>query len=419
MPEPDFDIVVFGATSFVGRILCEYLMDRHGIDGELRWAAAGRSRDRLESLRKSLGDAATELELLVADAADEAALRTMCERTRVVISTVGPYALYGEPPIRACVETGTDYCDLTAEFQWMRRMIATHESAARESGARLVHCCGFDSIPSDLGVFFLQQQARERFGEPCAGIRMRVKAMRGGFSGGTVASIMQVFEELAGDPALRRQLASPYCLCPEGHGFTTRQRQTRSPEYDADFGRWTAPFLMEPINTRVVHRSNALSGNGYGETFRYDEAVLTGDGLKGRMTALGLTAGLAGFGFAAAFSPTRRALGKFVPAPGTGPSEEARARGFFDLRLVGETASGQKLRARVTGDMDPGYGSTGKMLGEAGACLALDFADSGKPGGFWTPATIFGERLIARLEAHAGVKFELLEPAGESTPDSK
>ncbi|MFW2405867.1 MAG: saccharopine dehydrogenase family protein [Gammaproteobacteria bacterium] len=419
MTEPNFDIVVFGATSFVGRILCKHLMERHGVGGELRWAAAGRSRERLESVRRSLGKSATGLELLVADAADEAALSTMCAHTRVVISTVGPYASHGEPLIRACAGSGTDYCDLTAEFQWIRRMIATYEHAARESGARLVHCCGFDSIPSDLGVFFLQQQAREKFGERCTRIKMRVKAMRGGFSGGTVASIMKVFEDLAGDPALRRQLASPYCLCPDDHGFTARQRKTRSPEYDADFGRWSAPFVMEPINTRVVHRSNALSGNAYGDTFRYDEAVLTGAGFKGRMTALGLTAALAGFGFAAAFGPTRRALGKLVPAPGTGPSEEARAQGFFDLRFVGETASGEQLRVKVTGDMDPGYGSTAKMLGEVGACLALDIAGSDRAGGFWTPATVFGERLIDRLEAHAGVKFELLEPSGESAPASE
>ena len=418
MTESHFDIIVFGATSFVGRILCRYLADRYGLAGDLRWAAAGRSRDRLETVRASLGDEAQALELLVADAADEPAVRALCGRTRVVISTVGPYARYGEPLIRACADTGTDYCDLTAEFQWMRRMIATYEQAARTSGARIVHCCGFDSIPSDLGVFFLQQKARARFGEPCAKIKMRVKAMRGGVSGGTVASITDLFEELSGDPALRRQLASPYCLCPTNHVFTARQRKIRAPEYDADFGRWAAPFLMEPINVRVVHRSNTLSGNAYGDSFRYDEAVLTGDGLKGRMRALGLAAGLAGFGLTASFRPTRRVLGKFVPAPGTGPSEDQRAQGFFDLRFVGETGSGRELRARVTGDMDPGYGSTAKMLGEAGACMALEFADADKPGGFWTPATMFGERLIDRLEAHAGVTFELLEPARQSTPDS-
>jgi short subunit dehydrogenase-like uncharacterized protein len=406
---PDFDVVVVGATSFVGRILCRYLIDRYGDSGELRWAAAGRSAARLASLRESLGDAATDIELVVADAADEPALRQMCQRTRVVISTVGPYALYGEPLIRACAETGTDYCDLTAEFQWMRRMIITYEGVARESGARIVHCCGFDSIPSDLGVYFLQRHARETFGEPCARIKMRVKAMRGGFSGGTVASITNLFEELSGDPQLRAELAGPYCLCPADHGFTARQPRTRSPVYDDDFGKWTTPFLMEPINTRVVHRSNALSGNLYGDSFRYDEAVLTGAGFGGRMRAFGFVAALAGFGAAASFRPTRHILNRLVPSPGTGPNEQARERGFFDLRFVGETAGGHRLRAKATGDMDPGYGSTARMLGEAGACMALDLADSDRIGGFWTPATMFGEHLIERLAAHAGVKFQLLE----------
>ena len=407
MSDTNFDIVVFGATSFVGQILCEYLVEQYGTGGDLRWAAAGRSRHKLEALRDSLGEPARDLELLVADAADEDALRALCVRTRVVISTVGPYALHGEPLIRQCADTGTDYCDLTAEFQWMRRMMDRYEDRARSSGARLVHCCGFDSIPSDLGVLFLQQHARERYGAPCEHVTMRVKAMRGGFSGGTVASVMNVFRELSGDPALRRKLADPYCLCPEGHGFTARQHRVRSAEYDADFDRWAAPFLMEPINVRIVHRSNSLSGNAYGADFRYDEAVLT----RGRLAALGMAGSLAGFGIAAAMPPTRWLLDKLVPKPGTGPSAAEREAGFFDLRFAGATASGKRLFAKVTGDRDPGYGSTGKMLGEAGVCLSRDLADTDRPGGFWTPATMFGDRLIDRLAANAGVSFEVLENA--------
>lgn len=409
MTDPDFDIVVFGASSFVGSILCDYLSEHFGVGGELNWAAAGRSQSRLEELRESLGDAATKLELLLADAADEDALRRMCARTRVVISTVGPYALYGEPLVRVCAESGTDYCDLTAEFQWIRRMIHFYERPAIASGAHLVHCCGFDSIPSDMGVFFLQRHAMDRFEEPCVDIKMRVKAMRGGFSGGTVASITNLFKEIAGKPALRKELASPYSLCPADHPFGARQRKTRSAEYDADFGSWTAPFLMAPANTRIVHRSNALLNGAYGNAFRYEEAMLTGGGLKGRIRALGIAASLGGFGLATMAGPTRWVLGKIVPAPGTGPSAELRARGFFDLRFIGETASGQKLVARVTGDMDPGYGSTSKMLGQAGASMALDFSNADKPGGFWTPATMFGERLLERLQAHAGLTFELLD----------
>ena len=254
----DLDVVVFGATSFVGEILCRHLDAQFGAGGELNWAPAARSRAKLDRLRGSLDETAG-LEFLVANAADEASLRRICERTRVVISTVGPYALHGEPLIRVCAETGTDYCDLSAEFQWIRRMIATYEKPAADSGARILHCCGFDSIPSDLGVLFLQQQARARYGEPCTDVRMRVKAMRGGFSGGTAASMLNILRELAASPSLRQQNASPYSLCPRDHSFSVRQRTLRSATYDTDFDRWTAPFLMSPINTRVVHRSNALS----------------------------------------------------------------------------------------------------------------------------------------------------------------
>ncbi len=409
MTHPDFDVIVFGATSFVGKILCRYLLDQFGTDGELRWAVAGRTRSKLESLHAMLGDAAAPLELLTADAADESALRRMCERTRVVISTVGPYALHGEPLVRVCAETGTDYCDITGEVQWVRRMIDRYERRAAESGARIANCCGFDSIPSDLGVFFLQRHARMRFGEPCVHVGMRVKKIRGGWSGGTVASMLNVIGELAADSALRKELANPYYLCPTDHSFSVRQPRHTFVARDADFESWTAPFVMSAVNTRIVHRSNALSRNAYGDAFRYDEAVLTGRGWKGRARATGLAAGVAGFGMAAALRPTRRLLEKLAPPPGTGPGAEARANGCFDLRFAGETASGEKLLARVTGDMDPGYGSTAKMLGQAGACMALDVAKGCKPGGFWTPATLFGERLLDRLQAHAGLTFELLD----------
>jgi short subunit dehydrogenase-like uncharacterized protein len=349
------------------------------------------------------------LPLLVADAADEAALRHLCNGTRVVISTVGPYALYGEPLVKVCAETGTDYCDLTGEVQWIRRMIEAYEPVARKSGARIVHCCGFDSIPSDLGVHFLQQQSRKRFGAPCTTVKMRVKAMRGGFSGGTAASLVNVVKEATANPALRKELANPYSICPEGYAPAVRQPNVKSAQYDEDFDAWVAPFVMSAINTRIVQRSNALSKQAYGEDFRYDEAVLMGRGLKGRASAAGMTAGLGGFMVAAALPPARWALERFVlPAPGEGPSAEDQRKGFFDLRFLGTTADGRKLRAKVTGDRDPGYGSTAKMLGQAGACLAQDFADSGRKGGFWTPATMFGDKLIERLVAHAGLTFEVL-----------
>jgi short subunit dehydrogenase-like uncharacterized protein len=410
MRKPNFDVIVFGATSFVGQILARYLFEQFGVGGELRWAAAGRSRPKLEQVRQELGRGAGKLELRVADAGDEASLRSLCADARVIVSTVGPYALHGEPLVRACAETGTDYCDLTGEVQWMKRMIDRYEDAARQSGARIVHNCGFDSIPSDLGVHFLQQHAQAKFGQPCATVKMRVRSMRGGFSGGTVASLLNVLKEVAADPALRKSLQNPYLLCPAGKVKGVRQPNVAFAEYDADFDAWVAPFIMSAINTRVVHRSNALSKHAYGPEFRYDEALLTGRGVRGRLAATATGAGLGAFMLAGSVGPLRAALEKFVlPAPGEGPSPEQQRSGGFDLRFHGRCGSGQVIRARVTGDRDPGYGSTAKMLGQAAVCLAQDIPRSKIGGGFWTPATALGDPLVARLEAHSGLKFELLD----------
>ncbi len=410
MATPKYDVIVFGATSFVGQILAQYLTDQFGVDGELKWAAAGRSKTKLETVKKGLGTAAANLSLLVADAADEAALLELCKQTKVIVSTVGPYALFGEPMVKACVETGTDYCDLTGEVQWIRRMVTKYQAQAEASGARIVNCCGFDSIPSDLGVHFLQQNAKEQLGATCDHVKMRVRKMRGEFSGGTVASLMNVVKEVSVNPELRKELANPYSICPEGHGFKARQDNISSAKFDPDFQSWMAPFVMASINTRVVHRSNALSGNAYGDRFRYDEAILTGKGLKGGVSAFTMTGGMAGFMIAAAIKPSRWLLEKYVvPKPGEGPSPEAQKSGYYDIRFYGETAAGKSIRCKVTGDEDPGYGSTAKMLGQAAACLATDIKKSDRKGGFWTPSTAMGDKLIKRLEAKSGLTFEILD----------
>jgi short subunit dehydrogenase-like uncharacterized protein len=407
MTDAELDVVVFGATSFVGKLVCEYLTVRAGSgDGALRWAMAGRSREKLEALRRSLPPSVSELTALVADAADEASLAAMCARTRVVLSTVGPYALYGEPLVRVCAETGTDYCDLTGEVQWISRMLARYERRAQDSGARIVHCCGFDSIPSDLGVWFLQQSAQAQFGEAATRVKMRVERARGGVSGGTIASMLNLMEEAAGDRRLRLELDDPYSLCPPDDARRVAQRSRKTAAYDPDFEAWAAPFVMAAINTRVVLRSNALAGYPYGDAFQYDEALLTGSGIKGRAAAVAVAAGSAGFMLGAALAPTRWAMKRVLPKPGQGPGAVARERGGYDLRFLGFTPGGSRLRTRVTGDRDPGYGSTAKMFAEAGACLARDI-QSDKPGGFWTPATIFGDRLIARLRNHAGMTFDM------------
>ena len=404
MSDREYDVVVYGATSFVGQILCTYLVRRHGTDGDLRWAIAGRSASKLDDVARRTG---ADVPRIVADAADRPALDELAASTKVVASTVGPYALYGSELVAAVVEAGSDYCDLTGEVQWMRRMIDAHQARAEETGARIVHTCGFDSIPSDLGTWFTQQRAIESFGEPCVEVRMSVKGARGGVSGGTAASGMQMFEEMAENPELRKMVADPYVLAPVDLRQGPKQPGLSRPTRDDRFESWVAPFVMAPTNSAVVLRSHALLGQPWGRDFTYGETMMTGDGVIGGVAAWGMTAGLAAFTGAASFGPTRKLLGKVIPKPGAGPSEAKQQAGYFDLRFVGQTASGQEIRTKVTGDADPGYGSTAKMLGESAvAFLDLDHEDVG--GGFWTPASAFGDALIERLEAHAGVRFDVI-----------
>jgi short subunit dehydrogenase-like uncharacterized protein len=397
------DVVVYGATSFVGQILCRYLVRRHGTDGELRWAIAGRSASKLDEVAASTG---ADVPRIVADASDRAALDELAASTKVVASTVGPYALYGSELVAAVVGAGGDYCDLTGEVQWMRRMIDAHQARAEETGARIVHTCGFDSIPSDLGTWFLQQRAIEEFGAPCVEVRMSVKGARGGVSGGTAASGMQMFEEMAADPELRKLVGDPYVLAPVDLRQGPKQPGLGRPTRDDRFESWVAPFVMAPTNSAVVLRTHALLGQPWGREFTYGETMMTGDGLVGGVAAWGMTAGLAAFTGAASFGPTRKLLGKVIPKPGSGPSEAKQQAGWFDLRFVGRTADGREIRTKVTGDADPGYGSTAKMLGES-AVAFLDLDPRTVGGGFWTPASAFGDALIERLEAHAGVRFDV------------
>lgn len=405
---PRFSLVVFGATGFVGRILCQYLLNQVGVNESVKWAIAGRSQAKLEALVSALGPNAKGLPQIVADAADAASLRHLCAQTQVVISTVGPYALYGEPLVKVCAETGTDYCDLTGEPQWVRQMIHRYGASAQQSGARIIHCCGFDSIPSDLGVYYLQQQAKQTFGQPCDRVKMRVKAAQGGVSGGTAASGINVIKEAGTDAALRQELGDPYSLCPDGRSSSQHPPPLIPVQYDEDSQGWVSPFVMAAINTRIVLRSNALLNYAYGQHFQYDEAVPTGPDATGWLAAQGLSIGLSGLAAAMAFSPMRWLLeNTIIPKSGEGPSPASQEAGFYDLRFWGTTPSGQKMQVKVTGDRDPGYGSTSKLLGQAGLCLAQDFPPSAKAGGFWTPAAMFGEVLIERLVKAAGLTFEV------------
>jgi len=409
MNQGPFDLVVFGATGFTGRLLAEHLLTRHGVDGNLRWALAGRSRDKLEAVRQDLGPEAQDLPLLIADSHDRAQLMGLVENAQTVCSTVGPYALHGSQLVAVCAETGTDYCDLTGEVPWIARMLDQHADRARASGARLVHCCGFDSIPSDLGVWFLQHQAMSRYGRPCSRIRMGVERLRGKMSGGTAASMLNLLREARADAEVARMASNPFALCPPEHRKGPRQPSVSRPQWDEDLNSWLAPFVMAAINTRIVHRSHALAGRPWGEDFVYDEAMMTGRGFAGRRRAWALSLGLAGFSLAAGFGPTRALLEKrILPSPGEGPNREQRENGFFRLRFDGRVGD-KRIRVRVSGDRDPGYGATARMLGEAAFTLACDLPKHELAGGFWTPSTAMAEALLPRLQSYGGLKFECVE----------
>jgi short subunit dehydrogenase-like uncharacterized protein len=408
MSDRDFDLVVWGATGFTGALVAEYLLAHYGVGKELRWAIAGRSEEKLEKLRHALGPDAVALPEIVADSHDEAKLSAMAEKTRVVISTVGPYAKYGSPLVAACVARGTHYCDLAGEAQWIRKMIDEHHEEAQKTGARIVHCCGFDSVPMDIGVWFLQEEARRRHGDYCKSIMLLVKATKGGPSGGTMASVLNLIKEARADKSVARVLGNPYSLNPPEERRGPDGSDQRGVKFDKLANTWTAPFVMAGINTKVVRRSHALQDYPYGKDFRYREAVMMGKGAGSWLKASTMTAGLGAFVTAASFNFTRGLLERFVvPKPGEGPGAELRESGFFDLRQYGELPDGKVIRTRITGDRDPGYGSTSKMLAESGVCLAENELAIG--GGVLTPAAAMGDALLSRLRENAGLTFEVLE----------
>ena len=407
------DVVLWGATGFTGRLVAEYLTERLTETG-LRLALGGRNREKLEALRARLSGrwpAASDLPLVVADRRDQAALETIAGSSEVVCTTVGPYAKYGRELVAACVETTTDYCDLTGEVPFIRDMIDRHHEPAISTGSRIVHCCGFDSIPSDLGTLMLYGSMTGDAGATVDRVTLVLGATSGGFSGGTVASLVNVVEEAAADRSVRRIVTDPYALNPEGERQGPDGPDLSGPRWDPDLGRWTGPFIMAAINTRVVRRSNALLGWRYGRDFRYAEVTGFPRGLKGRIGATMVSGGLGAFVAALSWGPTRSLLKKtLLPAPGEGPDRNARESGFFKLSLHGRgtTADGEPIHAvaRVAGHRDPGYGETAKMLGESALCLPLDGAELGSPGGILTPAAAMGMRLVDRLRS-AGLVFEV------------
>jgi short subunit dehydrogenase-like uncharacterized protein len=409
-----YDLVVYGATGFTGRLVAEYLQQRYGADkaegAGLRWAMAGRSEAKLAQVRDLIGaptSATTTLPCLAADATDPAALRKLCESTHAVITTVGPYQLHGEPLLQACVDTGTDYLDLCGEPNWMARMIDRHHAAAQASGARILFSCGFDSVPFDLGVRFLQHHAQLRDGQPLQHVHGRVMVMKGGFSGGTAASLVATMADVSRDPQAAKVMANPFALVPGFKG--PPQPDIKAATLDEFNNAWSAPFVMAPINTKNVHRTNALLGHAYGRDFVYDERQSFGEGNKGELRARGMARQDKLTNTFLGFAPTRALIQRFaLPKPGTGPSQFERDNGRYEVQFSGVGKSGKPLVAVVKGDRDPGYGSTSKIISECALCLVQDVPGSVAGGGVWTPGAALGMTVVPRLNERAGLTFEIM-----------
>ncbi|GJL96210.1 MAG: saccharopine dehydrogenase [Hyphobacterium sp.] len=405
MTDRTFDIVVYGATGFTGRLVAEYLNATYGVGGDLKWAMAGRSASKLKSVRDEMG-IPDDIPLVIADAGQPETLKVMADGAHVILTTVGPYQFYGEPLLAACAEAGTDYVDLCGEPAWMAQMIRKYQARAEQSGARLVFSCGFDSVPFDLGVWFLQREAKSRFGLTLPRVKGRVRKMKGTFSGGTAASLMATLEAASKDKSIIKLLTNPFSLVPGFKG--PKQPHSDKAEYDATAQSWTAPFIMAPINTKNVHRTNALTGHAYGEAFVYDERMMTGDGPKGEKRAKAAARQDKVQNILLAIAPTRWLIRTFaLPKPGDGPDKEARETGFYDVLFIGEDESGVRLKASVQGDKDPGYGSTSKMISECAAALVFDVDRQTTGGGVWTAGAAMGGKLVNRLQEKAGLTFRI------------
>jgi short subunit dehydrogenase-like uncharacterized protein len=407
---PDLDVVVWGATGYTGRLVAEDMVRRYGVGRSLSWGIGGRSRAKLETVRARLEEIdprAGELPIVLGDGADRASLDAIARTAKVVASTVGPYAVHGSELVAACTEAGTAYCDVTGETPFMRAMIDRHHARARETGARIVHACGFESVPADLGTLMVQAFARERCGAHCSLVKYIPGPMKGSFSGGTCASVMQLAEDRARDPNVRRLLDDPYALDP-GHGGVQSpdaSSEQRGVVWDQDVERWTGPYPFALVDTRVVRRTNALLGYPWGRDFRFREAMGFGRGPLGLAMAAGVSAAVPLAFAVLGVEPWRRAIADMLPVPGEGPSEAARARGYFVSRIVGATDGGGKVFGLVRGTGDPGYGQTAKMLTESAVSLAKDGDRIREEGGVLTPAACMGMRLVERLR-DAGMRFE-------------
>ena len=381
-----YDFVIYGATGFTGKLVVEYAIKQYNNNNEVSWAIAGRNNEKLEHVQEKY-NLPSNIGKIVVDSNDQNSIDEMVSQTKCVLTTVGPYQLYGEKIIKTCISTGTDYVDLCGEPGFMHKIISECSAEAKETGARVVFSCGFDSIPFDLGVLFVQEAVMSKLNKYAPSVRGRVRAMNGEFSGGTAASMKATMAALQSDPELINILVNPHALCEGIQGV--QQDDDSKPTYDEELNTWVAPFFMAPINTKNIHRSNKLMNHIYGENFKYNEMWIQGPGEEGKA--------------AAEFISTMNPLGD-APEPGDGPSRESRENGNYDVLFCADV-DGETIKASVSGDMDPGYGSTSKMIAESAVCLVKDCEDLA--GGIYTPAASMGKKLIKRLESNAGLTFKL------------
>tara|TARA_B110000881_G_scaffold203120_1_gene203592 strand:- start:91 stop:1308 length:1218 start_codon:yes stop_codon:yes gene_type:complete len=397
----EFDIIIWGASGFTGRLVALYLFNKYGTTGDLKWAMAGRNLIKLEGVRDEVAD--KSVPLVIADSNDEVSLLKMVKRTKVICTTVGPYAKYGSKLVEACIKCRIHYCDLAGEVQWMHKIINKHHELAKANGSKIVHTCGFDSIPSDMGVYFIQKKAKVKRASRAQQIKMRVAGISGGISGGTYASLSRVLEEAQKDKNVYKILTNPYGLNPKNEHFGKDKSDLRSIVFDEASQSWIGPFLMAGINTKVVRRSNSLSSYAYGKDFRYDEATIFGKGFMGRIKGLLSSIPIGLIMSARPGSLLKKGLDILLPKPGEGPTKKKMEKGFYNLRFYIILEDGSSAFAKVTGDMDPGYGSTSKMLAESAVCLAKDKLSN--TSGILTPSLAMGDALLKRLEKNAGLRF--------------
>lgn len=381
-----YDFVIYGATGFTGKLVVEYAINQYANNNKISWAIAGRNNEKLEHVQEKY-NLPSNIGKIVVDSNDQNSIDEMVSQTKCVLTTVGPYQLYGEKIVKTCISTGTDYVDLCGEPGFMHKIISECSAEAKETGARIVFSCGFDSIPFDLGVLFVQEEVMAKLNKYASSVRGRVRAMNGEFSGGTAASMKATMAALQSNPELINILVNPHALCDGIQGV--QQDDDSKPVYDEELDTWVAPFFMAPINTKNIHRSNKLMNHIYGENFKYNEMWIQGPGEEGKA--------------AAEFISTMNPLGD-APEPGDGPSRESRENGNYDVLFCADV-DGETIKASVSGDMDPGYGSTSKMITESAVCLVKDCENLA--GGIYTPAASMGKKLIKRLESSAGLTFKL------------